>query len=65
MGRRDRWQFFSYFFIEAHLDSDVVFGVNDELIFKIEKRSDNVMPDGRAAEAPWHLMTYDFRNEAG
>ncbi|HEY5131760.1 MAG TPA: hydroxyquinol 1,2-dioxygenase, partial [Bradyrhizobium sp.] len=41
------------------------FGVKDDLISKVEKRSDPVMPDGRPAAAPWHLMTYDFRVKPG
>ena len=32
---------------DKYLDSDVVFGVKDELIAKIEKRSDPAMPDGK------------------
>jgi hypothetical protein len=24
-----------------------------------------VMPDGKPAAAPWHLMTYDFRMKPG
>ena len=50
---------------DKYLDSDVVFGVKDELIAKIEKRSDPTMPDGKPAAAPWHLMTYDFRMKPG
>ena len=57
----------THVFIEGdkYLDSDVVFGVKDELIAKIEKRSDAVMPDGKPASEPWHLMTYDFRMKPG
>src|SRR3954467_9019510 len=50
---------------DKYLDSDVVFGVKNELIAKIEKRSDPLMPDGKPAPAPWHLMTYDFRMKPG
>jgi hydroxyquinol 1,2-dioxygenase len=42
-----------------------VFGVKDELISKIEKRTDPVMPDGKPAATPWHLMTYEFRMRPG
>jgi hypothetical protein len=43
-----------------------VFGVKDELISKIEKRTDPVMPDGKpAGSTPWHLMTYNFRVKPG
>ena len=45
---------------DKYLDSDVVFGVKDELVAKIEKRSDPAMPNGTPAPAPWHLMTYEF-----
>ena len=50
---------------DKYLDSDVVFGVKNDLIAKIEKRSDPVMPDGKPASGPWHLMTYDFRLKPG
>ena len=50
---------------DKYLDSDVVFGVKDELIAKIERRTDAVMPDGKAADAPWHLMTYEFHMKPG
>jgi hydroxyquinol 1,2-dioxygenase len=50
---------------DKYLDSDVVFGVKDELVAKIEKRTDPVMPDGKRAAAPWHLMTYEFRMKPG
>ena len=50
---------------DKYLDSDVVFGVKNELIAKIEKRTDPLMPDGKPAPAPWHLMTYEFRMKPG
>src|SRR6476659_4602666 len=50
---------------DKYLDPDVVFGVKNDLISKIEKRSDPVMPDGKPATGPWHLMTYDFRVKPG
>ena len=50
---------------DTYLDSDVVFGVKDELVAKSETRTDAVMPDGKPAVAPWHLMTYDFRMKPG
>ena len=57
----------THVFIEGdkYLDTDVVFGVKDDLISKVEKRSDPVMPDGKPAAAPWHLMTYDFGVKPG
>jgi hydroxyquinol 1,2-dioxygenase len=50
---------------DKYLDSDVVFGVKNDLIAKIEKRTDPTMPDGKPAASPWHLMTYDFRMKPG
>ncbi|MBX9649855.1 MAG: hydroxyquinol 1,2-dioxygenase [Xanthobacteraceae bacterium] len=50
---------------DKYLDSDVVFGVKDELVAKIEKRSDALMPDGKPADVPWHQMTYEFRMKPG
>jgi protocatechuate 3,4-dioxygenase beta subunit len=50
---------------DKYLDSDVVFGVKDELVAKIEKRTDSKMPDGKDAPAPWHLMTYEFHMRPG
>ncbi len=57
----------THVFIEGdkYLDSDVVFGVKNELIARIEKRTDALMPDGKPAPTPWHLMTYDFRMRPG
>jgi protocatechuate 3,4-dioxygenase beta subunit len=50
---------------DKYLDSDVVFGVKDDLVSKIEKRTEATTPDGRPAQSPWHLMTYDFRMKPG
>jgi protocatechuate 3,4-dioxygenase beta subunit len=50
---------------DKYLDSDVVFGVKTELIARIEARSDALMPDGKPAGRPWHLMTYEFRMKPG
>ena len=50
---------------DKYLDSDVVFGVKDELVAKVERRTDPKMPDGTAAPAPWHLMTYEFHMKPG
>jgi hydroxyquinol 1,2-dioxygenase len=50
---------------DKYLDSDVVFGVKNELIAKIEERTDAAMPDGRPAAGPWHLMTYEFHMKPG
>jgi len=50
---------------DPNIDCDVVFGVKDELIANIEKRIDPLMPDGKVAPTPWHLMTYEFRVKPG
>ena len=50
---------------DKYLDSDVVFGVKNELVARIEQRSDALMPDGKPAGRPWHLMTYEFRMKPG
>jgi hypothetical protein len=50
---------------DKYLDTDVVFGVKDDLVAKIEKRSDPVTPDGKAVAGPWHLMRYEFRMKPG
>ena len=50
---------------DKYLDSDVVFGVKDDLISRIEKRTDATMPDGKPAKAPWHLMSYEFHVKPG
>jgi hydroxyquinol 1,2-dioxygenase len=57
----------THVFVEGdkYLDSDVVFGVKNELIAKVEKRTDPMMPDGKPAGGPWHLMTYNFRVKPG
>jgi len=50
---------------DPNIDKDVVFGVKDELIANIEKRTDPTMPDGKPAAGPWSLMTYEFRMKPG
>ena len=57
----------THVFIEGdkYLDTDVVFGVKDDLVSRVEKRADPKMPDGKPAAAPWHLMTYEFRMKPG
>ena len=50
---------------DKYLDSDVVFGVKDELVAKVEKRTEAKMPDGTPAAVPWHLMTYEFHLKPG
>jgi hydroxyquinol 1,2-dioxygenase len=57
----------THVFIEGdeYLDSDAVFGVKDELISKIEHHEEPVMPDGKPASGPWHVMSYEFRMKPG
>ena len=57
----------THVFVEGdkYIDSDVVFGVKQELISKVEKRTDAKMPDGKPATAPWYLMSYQFRLKPG
>ncbi|MGX1228692.1 hydroxyquinol 1,2-dioxygenase [Bradyrhizobium japonicum] len=50
---------------DKYLDSDVVFGVKDDLVAKVELRSDPAMPDGSKANGQWHLMTYEFHLKPG
>jgi protocatechuate 3,4-dioxygenase beta subunit len=57
----------THVFIEGdkYLDSDVVFGVKDDLVSRVEKRTDPTTPDGKPVDGPWHLMTYEFRMKPG
>jgi hydroxyquinol 1,2-dioxygenase len=57
----------THVFIEGdkYLDSDAVFGVKDELISKIEHHNEPVMPDGKPASGPWHVMSYEFQMKPG
>src|ERR1700741_2161590 len=50
---------------DNYLDSDVVFGVKDDLVAKVEPRNDQAMPDGSKANGQWHLMTYEFHLKPG
>ncbi|MEY9284237.1 hydroxyquinol 1,2-dioxygenase [Bradyrhizobium yuanmingense] len=50
---------------DKYLDSDVVFGVKDDLVAKVEPRNDPTMPDGTKANGQWHLMTYEFHLKPG
>ena len=57
----------THVFVEGdeYIDSDVVFGVKDELIAKVERRTDPVMPDGQRSDGPWSLMSYEFHVKPG
>jgi hydroxyquinol 1,2-dioxygenase len=57
----------THVFIEGdeYLNSDAVFGVKDELVSKVERHDDPVMPDGRRASGPWYAMSYEFRVRPG
>jgi hypothetical protein len=50
---------------DEYLRSDVVFGVKDELIARVEPRSEPVLPNGEPVSGPWHLMSYDFQMRPG
>ena len=50
---------------DKYLDSDVVFGVKNDLIANVEPRKDPEMPDGTKANGQWHLMTYEFHLKPG
>jgi hydroxyquinol 1,2-dioxygenase len=57
----------THVFIEGdeYLGSDAVFGVKDELVARVERHDEPVMPDGTPGSGPWHLMTYDFQMKPG
>jgi hydroxyquinol 1,2-dioxygenase len=42
-----------------------VFGVKPELVATIAHHHEPVMPDGKPANGPWHVMTYDFQMNPG
>ncbi|MBR0701829.1 intradiol ring-cleavage dioxygenase [Bradyrhizobium diazoefficiens] len=50
---------------DKYLDSDVVFGVKDDLVARVEPRTDPTMPDGTKASGRWHLMSYEFHLKPG
>lgn len=50
---------------DKYLDTDVVFGVKDDLVAKVEPRNDLEMPDGTKANGRWHLMSYEFHLKPG
>jgi hydroxyquinol 1,2-dioxygenase len=43
-----------------YLDSDVVFGVKEELVVRYEKREPGQTPDGGTIDVPWFEARYDF-----
>jgi protocatechuate 3,4-dioxygenase beta subunit len=45
---------------DRYLDSDVVFGVKDSLIRKLERRAAGVEAAGKRVDHPFAVMTYDF-----
>ena len=57
----------THVFIEGdkYLASDAVFGVKDELVARVERHDEPVMPDGTPGSGPWHLMTYEFQMKPG
>jgi hydroxyquinol 1,2-dioxygenase len=45
---------------DPYLDSDVVFGVKDSLIYRLEERGAGTAPDGRPMERDYTILRYDF-----
>jgi hydroxyquinol 1,2-dioxygenase len=43
-----------------YLDSDVVFGVKEELVVRYERREPGETPDGGTIDRPWFEARYDF-----
>jgi hydroxyquinol 1,2-dioxygenase len=43
-----------------YLDSDVVFGVKEELVVRYERREPGETPDGGTIDQPWFEARYDF-----
>jgi hydroxyquinol 1,2-dioxygenase len=43
-----------------YLDSDVVFGVKEQLVVKYEERQPGETPDGGTIDRPWFEARYDF-----
>ena len=43
-----------------YLDSDVVFGVKEELVVHYERREPGQTPDGGTIDQPWFEARYDF-----
>jgi hydroxyquinol 1,2-dioxygenase len=43
-----------------YLDSDVVFGVKEQLVVRYEKREPGTTPDGATIDQPWFEARYDF-----
>jgi hydroxyquinol 1,2-dioxygenase len=50
---------------DEYLRSDVVFGVKDELIARVEPRTEPALPNGDRVSGPWHLMSYNFQMRPG
>jgi hydroxyquinol 1,2-dioxygenase len=43
-----------------YLDSDVVFGVKEQLVVQYEKRDPGSAPSGETIDEPWFEARYDF-----
>ncbi len=50
---------------DEYLHSDAVFGVKNELIAQLERRTERELPDGTPIEGPWHRMAFEFRLKPG
>ncbi|MEY9537946.1 hydroxyquinol 1,2-dioxygenase [Bradyrhizobium diazoefficiens] len=57
----------THVFVEGdeYLNSDAVFGVKDDLISRIKRHDEPIMPDGSPASGPWYEMKYEFRVRPG
>lgn len=57
----------THVFVEGdeYLNSDAVFGVKDDLVSRIKRHDDPIMPDGSPASGPWYEMSYEFRVRPG
>lgn len=57
----------THVFVEGdkYLNSDAVFGVKDDLVSRIKRRDDPIMPDGSPASGPWYELSYEFRVRPG
>src|ERR1700675_130739 len=52
----------THVFVEGdeYLNSDAVFGVKNELVSRVERHDDPIMPDGSRASGHWYVMSYEF-----
>jgi protocatechuate 3,4-dioxygenase beta subunit len=67
INAKDHEPLITHVFIDGdkHLDSDVVFGVKEELVARVERRTEPTLPTGEFVSTPWHLLSYHFRMKPG